>query len=127
MVRVDDPLADRGPLKLSDLADRPWFQLPGGTDPVWRAYWNGMTPAGEFRAGPVVRTVHECVQAALWNGNGTVGLAPLAHPLPDGLIAVPLTDMPPSRLVVAWVTDRPSPLIRSFAHIAASTYRSAHT
>jgi hypothetical protein len=37
----------------------------------------------------------------------------------------PLTDMPPSPLVVAWATEQESPLIRSFAHIAVNTYRSA--
>ena len=73
----------------------------------------------------MVRTVHECVQAVLWNG--TVGLAPLTHPLPDGLTTVSLADMPPSLLVAAWTTDRPNPLVRSFAHIAASTYQQPQT
>jgi hypothetical protein len=73
----------------------------------------------------VVRTVNECLQAVLWNG--TVGIAPLAHPLPDGLTLIPLTDMPPSPLVVAWATARATPLIHSFAQIAVNTYRSART
>lgn len=123
VLRTDDPLAGRGPLHLADLADRPWFQLPDGTDPIWREYWNGATPVGERPAGPVVRTVNECLQAVLWNG--TVGIAPLTHALPDGLTLAPLTDMPPSPLVVAWATARESPLIRSFTQIAVNTYRSA--
>jgi DNA-binding transcriptional LysR family regulator len=123
VLRADDPLAGRGALCLADLADRPWFQLPEGTDPVWRAYWNGATPVGERPAGPVVRTVSECMQAVLWNG--TVGIAPLTHALPDGLTCAPLTDMPPSPLVVAWATGHENPLIRSFARIAVTTYRSA--
>lgn len=60
--------------------------------------------------------------AVLWNG--TVGLVPLGHVLPDGLTAVALAGLPPSRVVVAWSND--SPLIRSFVRIAAATYR-AHT
>jgi hypothetical protein len=48
-------------------------------DPIWQAYWNG---PGHHRDGPVVRTVHECLQAVLWNG--TVGLTPLAHARPEG-------------------------------------------
>jgi len=122
VLRTDDPLAGRGPLRLADLADRPWFQLPDGTDPIWRAYWNGATPVGQRPAGPVVRTVNECMQAVLWNG--MVGIAPLTHALPDGLTWAPLTDMPPSPLVVAWATEHESPLVRSFAHIAVDTYRS---
>jgi DNA-binding transcriptional LysR family regulator len=116
VLRTDDPLADRVSLKLNDLADRRWFQLPDGIDPVWRAYWHGDHPDG-----PVVRTVHECLQAVLWNG--TVGLTPLAHALPEGLTSVLLTDMPPSSLVVAWAGTDPSPLIRSFVRIAAAVYR----
>jgi DNA-binding transcriptional LysR family regulator len=122
VLRADDPLAGRGSLRLRDLADRPWFQLPDGTDPIWRAYWNGTEPGGELRDGPVVRTVHECLQAVLWNG--TIGLAPLIHELPDGLTAVPLADMPPSRLIIAWNSTSANPLIRSFTHIAAGIYRS---
>jgi DNA-binding transcriptional LysR family regulator len=116
VLRADDPLADRESLRLSDLADRPWFQLPEGIDPVWRAYWNG-----DHTGGPVVRTAHECLQAVLWNG--TVGLTPLTHDLPEGLTTVLLTDMPPSKLVVAWTGKDPSPLIRSFVRIAATVYR----
>ncbi|MGW0518734.1 LysR family transcriptional regulator [Crossiella sp. NPDC003009] len=122
VLRADDPLAGRGPLRLAELADRPWFQLPEGTDPLWREYWNGARPVGERPAGPVVRTVNECVQAVLWNG--TVGIAPLTHALPEGLVLVPLTDMPPSPLIVAWASARESPLVRSFIGIAVEAYRS---
>jgi DNA-binding transcriptional LysR family regulator len=123
VLRADDPLAHCASLRLRDLADRRWFQLPDGTDPIWRAFWTG--PAGQRRAGPVVRTVHECLQAVLWNG--TVGLTTLAHALPEGLTAVPLVDMPPSHLVVAWTGTNPGPLIRSFAQVAATIYRPART
>lgn len=122
VLRKEDPLASRDTLNLTDLAQRPWFQLPEGTDPLWRAYWNGAAPLGHRPAGLVVRTVTECMQAVLWNG--MVGIAPLTHTLPDGLAWVRLTDVPPSRLVVAWPTTRNSPLIRSFAQIATALYRS---
>jgi DNA-binding transcriptional LysR family regulator len=123
VLRTDDALAGRRSLRLRDLAGRRWFQLPDGTDPIWRAYWNGTEPGGQLREGPVVRTAHECLQAVLWNG--TIGLAPLGHELPNGLTAVPLTDMPPSRLIIAWNSTSANPLIRSFAHIAADIYHSA--
>ncbi len=138
VLRTDDPLARRDTLHLRDLADRRWFQLPEGTDSLWRAYWNGTlshgtvsnstvsngtVPTGGLRDGPVVRTVHECLQAVLWNG--TIGLSPLAHALPDGLTSIPLADMPPSHLVVAWNSTNANPLVHSFAHLAAATYRSA--
>ncbi|HZX37146.1 MAG TPA: LysR substrate-binding domain-containing protein [Streptomyces sp.] len=125
VLRADDLLADRDNLHLDDLADRRWFQFPDGTDPVWRAFWTGSSDAGRRRDGPVVRTVHECLQSVLWNG--TVGLTPLAHTLPDGLTAVPLADVPPSHLVIAWNSANTTPLIRSFVQIATAIYRPART
>ena len=125
VLRADDPLARRGSLQVRDLEERSWFQFPEGTDPLWRAYWNGAAPGGPVRDGPVVRTVGECVQAVLWNG--TVGLAPLTplgHAWPPGLTVVPLADMAPSRLVVAWNKADANPLIRSLTQVTAAVYRS---
>jgi hypothetical protein len=79
------------------LAGRRWVRLPDGTDPVWTAYW---TAGPQDDTAPVMRTIQECLQAALWNG--TAALAPIDQPLPAGLIAVPFADRPPSELVVAW-------------------------
>ena len=122
VLRADDPLAGRDTLLLDDLGGRPWFQLPAGTDPLWRAYWSGTRPGEPTRDGPVVRTVAECVQGALWTG--TIGIAPVSHALPPGLAMVPVADMPPSRLVVAWNSTDANPLIRSFIQVATMAYRS---
>ncbi|WP_252395679.1 LysR family transcriptional regulator [Streptantibioticus parmotrematis] len=117
VLRADDPLARHDGLRLAELSDRRWFQFPPGTDPVWQSYWNGGSP----REGPVVRAVQECLQAVLWNG--TVGLAPLGHDLPVELALVPLTDMPPSRVVAVWNEGDTNPLIRSFTETATAAYR----
>ncbi|MFI6853947.1 LysR family transcriptional regulator [Streptomyces sp. NPDC050416] len=117
VLRADDPLAGRDQLRPAELSDRRWFQFPQGTDPLWQSYWNGGSP----REGPVVRAVQECLQAVLWNG--TVGLAPLGHDLHPELAVVPLTDMPPSRVVAVWNEGDTNPLIRSFVEIATSAYR----
>jgi DNA-binding transcriptional LysR family regulator len=125
VLRADDPLAGRDTLQVRDLDDRRWFQFPDGTDALWRAYWNGTAPGGTIRDGPVVRTVGECVQAVLWSG--TIGLAPLTplgHAWPPGLTVVPLADMGPSRLVVAWNKADANPLIRSLIQTATAVYQS---
>ncbi|MFK0099551.1 LysR family transcriptional regulator [Streptomyces sp. NPDC091040] len=116
VLRADDPLAGRTRLRPAELSDRRWFQFPPGTDPVWQSYWNGGRP----REGPVVRAVQECLQAVLWNG--TIGLAPLGHDLPSELAVVPLTDMAPSRVVVAWNEGDGNPLVRSFVGMATAAY-----
>lgn len=119
VLRADDPLATRASLELADLQDRDWFQFPEGADPAWRSYWNG----GQTRTGPVVHAVQECLQAVLWNG--TVGMTTLDHRVPARLAVVPILDMPPSPVVVAW-TDRrePNPLTRAFVEAAVAAYRS---
>ncbi|MFI6366741.1 LysR substrate-binding domain-containing protein [Nocardia sp. NPDC050630] len=117
VLRADDPLAHRDHLTLADLAGRRWFQFPDGTDPIWQTYWNG----GEPREGPVVRVVQECMQAVLWNG--TVGISPLGHTVPEELAAIPLIDMAPSSVVVVWNEGDTNPLIRSFAQAATAAYR----
>ncbi|MFD5828950.1 LysR family transcriptional regulator [Lentzea sp. NPDC060358] len=110
VLRADDPLAARERITTADLDDRDWFQFPEGTDEAWQGYWNGGRP----RRGPVVRGVQECVQTVLWNGS--VGLAPLGHDLGSGLRVVPLDDMAPSPVVVAWRED--DPLTRAFVEAA---------
>jgi len=117
LLRTDDPLAHRDTLTLADLADRRWFLFPDGTDPLWQSYWNG----GQTRQGPVVRAVHECRQAVLWNG--TVGMTILNHEPPAGLTVVPVTDLPPSRVLLAWRGNDPNPLVTSFVRLATAAYR----
>ncbi|MEU7414257.1 LysR substrate-binding domain-containing protein [Streptomyces sp. NPDC042638] len=117
LLRAADPLARGGGLRVADLADRRWFRFPEGTDPLWQSYWHG----GEPREGPVVRAVQECRQAVLWNG--TVGITLLGHEPGEGLTVVPLTDMPHSRMVVAWNEGDANPLVRSFVRIASAAYR----
>lgn len=116
VLRSDDPLARRTTLHVRELADRSWFRFPDGTDARWQSFWH----AGEHRDGPVVRTVHECQQAVLWNG--TIGITLLGHPMPDGLTTVALDGVPPSRRVVAWRGTEPVALVRSFSTLAATIY-----
>lgn len=115
VLRVDDALAGRSVITTEDLAGRQWFRLPEGTDSIWSRYWTG------GRDGPIVRTAHECLQAVLWNGS--VGLIPLTHDLPHGLIAIPLHDHPPCHLMIAWNEDTTNALVRSFVAIAAALSR----
>ena len=117
LLRADDPLSGREHVTLADLADRRWFRFPPDTDPHWQAYWSG----GCDREGPVVRAVAECRSAVLWNG--TVGMTLREHEPGAGLVVVPLLDMPPSRMVAAWRSGDPNPLIRSFVGIATAVYR----
>lgn len=112
VLRADDPLASRTAVTLDELADRQWFRFADGTDPAWAAYWQRRASV----TAPVVRTVSDCLHAVLWSGS--IGLAPLGHDLGTGLVVVPVTDMPPSELVVAWPSGEPAPLVRTLVEIA---------
>ena len=114
VLRETDPFADRSSISTTALADRQWVRLPEGADPVWTAYWTGGPPD---ESAPVRRTIQECLQAALWNA--TAALAPIDQPLPPGLVVVPLSDRPPSELVVAWPKTGSGPLVRGFVQVAA--------
>ena len=115
----DDPLAGRAGVRLGDLAERSWFRFPEGTDETWCAYWAGDHP--RRRRGPVVRTVQECLHAVRWNG--AVGLGPLTHDLPEGLVSVPVLDMAPSRTLLAWPRGGRTPLVASFVTLATAAHR----
>jgi len=118
VMHCDDPLARRASVSRLDLADRRWIRLPTGSDPIWCSYWTGGAPDPDITGRPVARTIQECLQSVLWGGASA--LAPLNQVLPKGLVAVPVTDREPSRLVVAWKGTSPNPLVRSFVQIAAA-------
>ncbi|WP_431683607.1 LysR substrate-binding domain-containing protein [Kitasatospora sp. KL5] len=118
-VPADDPLAARPRLHVGELADRPRFRLPPGTDARWRGYW---LAAGEDDApGPVVATVEECLHTVLWEG--AVGLLPAgaarkyARP---GIAFVPVDGHPPSRVVTVRRTAVCDPLVDALADALAA-------
>lgn len=122
-----DPLAARDEVTLSDLAGRRWFRFPAGTDRLWAEYWTGpAVSGGPDTSGPVVRTVQECLQAVLWSDS--TGLGP-AHAdsrerlLPEGLTWVPVRDMAPSTLVVAWPSGSTNRLAERFVEVTEAVYR----
>jgi DNA-binding transcriptional LysR family regulator len=54
-----------------------------------------------------------------------IGVLPrsLVEPLPAGLVCLPVTDAPPSRLVLAWVEQDRRPLVASFVTAALTLRR----
>ncbi|MEU6237061.1 LysR substrate-binding domain-containing protein [Kitasatospora sp. NPDC047058] len=149
---ADDPLAGRPRLHVGELAGRPRFRLPAGTDARWRAYWLAASPgdasgeasgdgsgdgpadgpgdaSGDVR-GPVVASVEECLHAVLWEG--AVGLLPAGaarrHARP-GLAFVPADGHPPSRIVAARRAAAPDPfadpLVDALAAALADAYAAA--
>ncbi|MEU9128886.1 LysR substrate-binding domain-containing protein [Kitasatospora sp. NPDC048540] len=116
---ADDPLATRSTVTVGDLHGRSWIRLPEEADRAWRAYWSA--GAGATTPGPVVRSVAECLHAVLWQG--AVGILPAAathRHRTDGIAFVPLTGHPPSRIVLAWPSAHPDPVVLAFARAATT-------
>ncbi|WP_262700169.1 MULTISPECIES: LysR family transcriptional regulator [Streptomyces] len=112
-------LAGRAAVHLSD--------LEGETLPRWKG-----VPGGDG-TGPEVADVVQMLH--MITVSRMIGVLPrsLVEPAPDGLVCVPVTDAPPSRLVLAWNERDRRPLVASFvaaaltAQVRSDAPRGPHT
>ncbi|GLY72322.1 LysR family transcriptional regulator [Actinoallomurus iriomotensis] len=97
-------LAGRAAVRMSD--------LEGETLPRWKG-----VPGGDG-TGPEVADVVQMLH--MITVSRMIGVLPrsLVEPVPAGLVCVPVTDAPPSRLVLAWNERDRRPLVASFVAAA---------
>ncbi|MFD9353499.1 LysR family transcriptional regulator [Streptomyces sp. NPDC060031] len=119
------PLAGASVLSRARLQDQLSIRLADDTDPLFRAYWQ----PGTSPDGPVVRSVDECLHAVLWRK--AVALVPeqVVRGTPvEGITYVPVSDLPPVELVLAWRRSDRNPLVAHYvdAFCAAVTPSLAH-
>ncbi|MFI8850016.1 LysR family transcriptional regulator [Streptomyces sp. NPDC053499] len=86
--------------------------LEGETLPRWKGV------PGDDGTGPEVADVVQMLQMV--TVGRMVGVLPrsLVEPVPAGLVRVPVTDAPPSRVVLAWTEQDHRPLVASFVAAA---------
>ena len=104
-------LAQRAGLRLADLQHETmprWKGVPGG--------WPGL----ESGNGPEVADVPQLIPMIVLGR--TIAMLPrsLIGPVPAELVCVPVTDAPPSHLVIAWSHLNQRALVTSFVEAAAS-------
>ncbi len=98
--------------RLAGLASVRTADLEGETLPRWKG-----VPGGDG-TGPEVADVVQLLQ--MIKVSRMIGVLPrsLVEPLPPGLVGVPVSDAPPSRLVLAWNEQDRRPLLASFVAAA---------
>jgi DNA-binding transcriptional LysR family regulator len=103
------------------LAEEPWLEAEGVTDPVFARYWYFR----DLRAqAPLVRTgagtLEEWLADISFGRGVNVVPAGLAEEYRrPGLAFVPVSDAPPSRLVLAWRREDPPEAAETLARFAA--------
>jgi DNA-binding transcriptional LysR family regulator len=111
-------LAGKDKVGISDLADEHLLQDPSAV-PEWREIATELQGGHGRRPVPALRTVEEKLEHVA-AGNGIVVLprsTATFYRRPD-VACIPVDDISPNQVSLAWEASRPSKLIREFADIA---------
>jgi DNA-binding transcriptional LysR family regulator len=111
------PCAAQETVTIAELADDPVIQQ-GGADPTWEAFHNvDPRPDGHHPVpGPEVWNIEEKFEnVAAGHGIGLLTASAAAAYARPGVVARPITDIPPIQVCIAWLKDRASDLIADFA------------
>lgn len=114
------PLATRTELRARDLTGLPWLRVPA-IDSAWTRFWF-QHPLGETSTAPEVRSAVEWVPV-VEAGRGVGYTLPTlsADYLPPGIVAIPVLDVEPGTVLLAWPRERTDPLTEAFLRTARST------
>ncbi|HEY5843690.1 MAG TPA: LysR family substrate-binding domain-containing protein, partial [Mycobacterium sp.] len=119
VVSTSSPLSDRPEISVEQVTDE--FFVARKAPEEWRNFWLATeSRQGEpVRLGAEVATVDECFEAILsQRGVAFSGASTQRYYSRPGLAFVPVTDIPPASVSVAWRTDVDSQLVRDFVDVA---------
>jgi DNA-binding transcriptional LysR family regulator len=120
---VDHPAADRSEISIDDLADDPVI-IQGGATEEWNAFHNvDPRPDGSHpRRGPVAGNFQEKLE--LVAAGAAISFLPESvakHYIPPGIVYVPVPDIPPIEICIAWKPERSSRLVDGFMRAVRSS------
>jgi DNA-binding transcriptional LysR family regulator len=126
MLPVEHRLADRASVTVRDLASEHLLQDPDAV-PEWR----DVALELRDRRRPEVPAIHQVEEKLELVASGAgICVLPLStatfYTRPD-VVALPVEDIGPSEVALAWVASRRSPLIHDFAEAAAKTLGEARS
>jgi DNA-binding transcriptional LysR family regulator len=115
-VRPGHPLAARASVARDDLRGLPWLQVPGRSG-LWQDFW--FPRSEQSPPGPTIRTADEWV-TAIESGRGFAFTMPaVMRNFSTARVAVlPIDDLPPATVLLAWRTADTDPLTRAFVSVA---------
>jgi DNA-binding transcriptional LysR family regulator len=128
LVAKDDPLAQRESVCVEDCADRAVSDAPAFPREMIDAWFPPATPSGRTFRRINIRSFEDCLLL--------VAAGELVHPtvanfldsyIHAGVIAVPISDLPPSETGLIWLSANRSPKIAAFARAAADTLNQRRT
>jgi DNA-binding transcriptional LysR family regulator len=117
-VPPEHPLAGRDAVTAEDLGTLPWLQVPAPRGP-WPEFWFPRPAKG--RPGPTIRTADEWV-TAIESGRGVAFTMPtvMQNFTTARVRVMPVTDLPPAAVLLAWRTANTDPLVAAFVERALS-------
>jgi len=124
VVPVAHRLAGARGVSICDVADDPVLTVPPSFPAVWRDFWTvDPRPDGSRpRIGPVFDDLEEAMHLVARGSGVLVAAASLARgQARSDLAFVPLTDVAPSDVGLAWRRDLRGPLVTTLADVARRT------
>jgi len=122
-VALDHPLADLAEVSIDELAAFP-VAYPAGASPEWAAFWTASPrplEPGVADPGVSVTTSDESMSVILTGGVViTISTVRTFYESLD-VRFVPIVDIEPAGIAVAWLRARGSPLVKRFVEIAVDT------
>ena len=117
---VSHQLAGRTELRRADLAGEPMPRWAGPPDPAAASYWTGGSPCAESPPGPEINDVSQLLDAvALGNAVAYVPVSLAGqYRSAAGLVFLPVTDLSPSDVLVAWPDTSRSRAVAGFVRAA---------
>lgn len=119
VLSATSPLASLTEVSVEQLLDQPFVARK--SPDAWRTFWlaENSRQGVPVQLGAEVSTVDECFEAIL-SERGMAFSQASTQRFYDrpGLVFIPVTDIPPTMLSIAWRTDVDSPVVRDFVETA---------